>query len=120
MTTASEEFVESLARMDARIAGLLAEHRHDNFGETLPHVFMGDVTRFAGELARNGGSDHGVLTSVLAAIEDAVTSGIPELQELAIASFLENFHQIDDVYGQVAQLLGPESRHALDVIERER
>ena len=51
--TPTQEFVEELARVDARLAELLAEHKRDN-DEVLPHVFMGDVARFAGDLARHG------------------------------------------------------------------
>jgi hypothetical protein len=116
--TPTQEFVEGLARVDARLAELLAEHKRDN-DETLPHVFMGDVTRFAGDLAKRGGADTDTLEAILAAIERAVTSGVADVDELAVVSFLENLHQTGDAYGEIARRLGPKSREALDLLERE-
>jgi hypothetical protein len=115
--TPTHEFVEGLARTDARLAELLAEHKRDNDG-TLPHVFMGDVARLTGDLARRGGSDEAALDAILAIIESALTSGVADVQELATVSFLENLHQTGDAYAKIAGRLGPRSRRALDVVER--
>ena len=117
--TPTQEFAEELAELDERLGELLAEHKRDN-AETLPHVFMGDVARFAGELARLGGSDTNVLDAILQAIERAMTSNVAAVQELAVVSFLENLHQAGDTYGEIARRLGPNSRRALDRVERER
>jgi hypothetical protein len=105
--------------MDARIAELLVEHKRDN-DEVLPHVFMGDVARLTGELARQRGAGVNDLDAILAAIERALSSGITELEELAVVSFLENLHQTGSAYEDIASRLGPKSRHALDRVERER
>jgi hypothetical protein len=117
--TPMETFAEDLARIDPRLAELLAEHRRDN-DEVLPDVFLGEVTRFAGELAKQGGPDGYVLDGLLAAIERAVTSGDADVEELVVVSFLENLHQAGDAYREIACRLGPESRRALDLVERER
>ena len=117
--TPTQEFIEELVRMNMGLAELLAEHKRDN-DETLPHVFMGDVARFVGDLAKHGGPDGDALDAILAAIERAVTSGIEDVEELAVVSFLENLHQTGDAYGEIARRLGPKSRRALELVERER
>ena len=115
----ARKVIEKLACLDPRVAALLVEHDRDNH-ETLPHVFMGDVARFAGVLARNGRADFGALDALLAEIELAVTSGIADVEELVVVSFLENLHQTGDAYEAVVQRLGPECRRALVVVERDR
>src|SRR5262249_26483038 len=115
--TPTQAFVEELVRIDARLADLLAEHKLDN-DQALPHVFMGDVARFAGDLTKHGGPDGDALDAVLGAIERAVTSGVAEVEELAVVSFLENLHQTGDGYGEIVRRLGPKSRRALDCVFR--
>jgi hypothetical protein len=104
---------------DQRIAGLLADHVR-YYEETLSHIFMGDVTRFAGALAGHEGSDSCLLDSILWMIERALRSGAPEVQELVVVSFLENLQYSDDFYAQIARRLGPESKRVLEIVERER
>ncbi len=117
--TPAQAFVEQLAHVDVRITKLLLEHKRDH-DESLPHLFMGDVARFAGELARHRGPDDDALDELLAAIERALTSGLADVEELVVVSFLENLHQTGDAYGEIARRLGPRSRCALDLVERER
>ena len=117
--TPTQEFVERLAAMDVRIAELLAKHIRDN-DETLPHVFMGDVVQFAGEIAGHEGRDSNLLDAILWVIERALRSGVPEVEELVVVSFLENLEQTEDAYAEIARRLGPESRRALEIVERER
>jgi hypothetical protein len=117
--TPAHAFLEEVARIDTRLAELLAEHKRDNDG-MLPHVFMSQVTRIAGDLATRGSPDRAALDEILGAIERAVTSGVAEVEELAVVSFLENLHQTGDAYREIVRRLGPESRRALDLVEYER
>ncbi len=40
-------FMTELVAQIPELEPLYSEHMQDNFGEMLPHVLMGDVTRFA-------------------------------------------------------------------------
>lgn len=70
------------------------EHVAEN-GEVLPHVFMGDVSRFVIQLYRRseshpGGDEDVLLKQVLDLFENAMHSGSREIREVISASFLEN------------------------------
>jgi hypothetical protein len=46
MSESTISFVQDLVRQFQELRNLLKEHQEDNFGELLPHVFLGDVTRY--------------------------------------------------------------------------
>jgi hypothetical protein len=80
-------FVEWLVGRHSDLAPILDEHLRDN-GELLPHVFFGDVTRYASDLARRG--DTGRLDHLLTDLDQALTSAEDEADNLIWASFVEN------------------------------
>jgi hypothetical protein len=43
----AETFVREIVERFPKLSPLLREHLHDNSGELLPHVFFGDLTRYA-------------------------------------------------------------------------
>ncbi len=89
------------------------EHK-DYYEELLPHVLMGDFTRFLIDSYRKGaggeaGSEHhlDVTRTSLEVMERAMSSSDPNLQELVSVSFLENLDQSDAAYEGIKALLGP-------------
>jgi hypothetical protein len=80
-------FVEWLVARQPELAPLLDEHLR-TYGELLPHVFFGDVTRYASELAC--GPDTGRLDSLLSDLDRALTSARDETDNLIWVSFVEN------------------------------
>lgn len=64
------------------------EHMSDNDG-LLPHVFFGDVTRFAIENAGAPVSD-AAITNLLTALDEALADANAEVKEVILASFVEN------------------------------
>ena len=81
-------FIEELLRRVPQLKAIYDEHLRDN--ETLlPHVFMGDVTRFAIAEAENPQSRTSVNT-LLDHLEDGLKTGSDEVKELIVVSFVEN------------------------------
>ena len=51
MWATPESLINTLVVEIPELRPMLDEHLHDNYGELLPHVFFGDVTRWAEEQA---------------------------------------------------------------------
>ncbi len=83
----SSAFVEWLVARHSDLAPILQEHRVDN-GGLLPHVFFGDVTRYASELARR--RDTARLDPLLSDLDEALTGSGDETDNLVWVSFVEN------------------------------
>jgi hypothetical protein len=103
MIDQSEDFVRDLVTRFTPLAPLLAQHLKENFGELLPHVFFGDVTRwFEGELASDAMNPEAIgLLRYLESIYDAAND---DVQNVIDVSFVENL----TVNGAGAHLLGPQ------------
>ena len=87
MSAATEGLVRDVVANVPELQPLLAEHLADNYGELLPHVFFGDVTRWAlREKAVNSLS----LKRLLTLLDASYAKGVPDVQELIAVSFLEN------------------------------
>jgi hypothetical protein len=84
----AERFVEELVGNLPELQGIYMEHV-DDYGILLPHVFMGDVTRFAVELALST-SGAQALRVLLAQMEEAFLSDEILLVNLVTVSFVEN------------------------------
>lgn len=78
----AQDFCEELVRRFNELAPLLQEHVAD-YDEILPHVFMGDVTRYvlSGTPQRE---------ELLRHLNDALRNGGEEIQNLIAVSFVEN------------------------------
>ena len=84
------EFIGWLVERHPPLAPIRDEHLAD-FGELLPHVFFGDVTRYASSLAREG-ADASDLDRLLTDLDRALTAGEAhdEVDNLVWVSFVEN------------------------------
>ena len=95
------------------------QHIRDN-GEILPHVLMGDFTRFVISCFRerkNKPEFESVFSRGVDLIEELVDSGDDQLEELAQVSFLENLHQAGSDYSEIRGCLGKYSKKRLEVLE---
>jgi hypothetical protein len=86
--SASASFIEELLRRVPDLSPIYEEHLADNDG-LLPHVFMGDVTRFAIASADERPRQSSVST-LFGYLEEGLRSGSGEVKELIRASFVEN------------------------------
>jgi hypothetical protein len=112
VSATTESFVRQLADLSPALAASLDEHINDNFGELLPHVFLGDVTRHLAEIAHTASSADVLavrreLKSALETLELAYASGNEEVQELIAASFLENLPAPHQPGWAIRQMVGP-------------
>jgi hypothetical protein len=104
----SERTIAVLCRLVDRFelfTPTLREHLADNFGEVLPHVLLGEMSRQLVHLAveRPDGRE---LEDVLRVLEEEFRAGEEEVRELLAVSFLENLptplesgHEIRDRLG---------------------
>jgi hypothetical protein len=87
MTT--KAFCQLLIEQVPDIRTVLADHLNDN-GELLPHVFLGDLTRY---VLSNGSSK----TRVVALLEESFQRLGPEVEDLISVSFVENLETENDL-----------------------
>ncbi len=110
MSERSETFVREIVKRFPKLSPLLREHLHDNSGELLPHVFFGDLTRYAVALltSADGGLEASrELRELLAFLEESFASGDSELCELISVSFLENLPYPWENGSELRSMLGP-------------
>lgn len=95
----------------------------DYYGELLPHVLFGDLTRWIISLYRrsresgNPSNDAAaVLRRILAFLEETYLSDTtePAVCDLIGASFIENLHQAGEDYHDLREQLGPSLRRQLE------
>lgn len=83
------------------------EHIHDN-GELLPHMFFGDVTRYAVQQVRWGEMGPAKpVERILQVLDQSMGSGDEQVKELIAVSFIENLVEHDDVLESLKGLVGP-------------
>ena len=120
-TNKTERFAKDLANRFSGLAPVLAEHMQDNFGALLPHVFLGDVTRWVVGLVTASKAEailrnRPELTSILRYLEDSYASGDVELQELISVSFLELLPRPGESGAEIRHMVGPALSAQLKVI----
>ena len=103
--TGNQEFVADLIRLVPELEPAYREHVVF-YEELLPHVFMGDVTRFAIEGA-SGRDNEPVLARLLAYLEEGLANGPEEVKELIFASFVENLQGEVPAILALAPAMGP-------------
>ena len=81
-------FVDWLVARHPDLAPILDEHLKDMDDELLPHVFFGDVTRYAAELARR--HDTGKLDPLLHDLNGVLDDSDDYVDNLVWVSFVEN------------------------------
>lgn len=109
-----ENFVQELLKAVPETRDIYQKHVDDN-GETLPHVLLGDITRFVVDSYRCANTS--VLSRILELLEISVSSSDDKLQELVVVSFLENLHQAGNDYDGLKKLLGPNLKKNLSLVE---
>ena len=118
----TREFLNVLLERVPELHPIYEEHIAD-YDEVLPHVLMGDVTRFVIDLHKKSWArgraeqEKKTLSSILEILEGALKSGNDQLQELVVVSFLENLEQDDSDYESLKKLLGKELSKHLAKIE---
>ena len=119
MSQHTEAFVRQLTDQIPGLVPILREHIAD-FGEVLPHVFFGDLTRWVlTMLERRGSGDLSAAREpqrLLDLLEQAYASGDEELQELISVSFLEHLPRPEESLAEIRELLGPSLAAQLKVI----
>jgi len=110
----NEDFIRAMVARFPGLRPLLNEHRQDQDGELLPHLFFADLTRYLLSLLSDesnvcAGRD---LREMLDYLDDAYGNGAL-LQELISVSFLENLQGEDP---QMRLLLGPNLKRQMEVI----
>lgn len=112
MRAVDVELVGALVHRVPELSPLLQEHL-DDYDGLLPHVFMGDVTRWVVERFRADPSDIN-LSEVLAFVESWLQGAEDdEAKELILASFVENLPGRKEDGGGVRDALGPGLRGQL-------
>ncbi len=106
------EFVKSLASAFPSVRSLLDEHC-GFYGEVLPHVFLGEVTRALVKLhaAPTRSREGTQLREVLAFLDDRFRDD-PSVHELLTVSFLENLPAPEEEGHAIHALLGPNLKRA--------
>jgi hypothetical protein len=109
-----EIFVGRLLQVLPELKAVHDRHIADN-DSLLPHVFMGDVTRFIiAEVGRSG--MHETLKRLLFFFEKELSSGEPEAKELILASFVENLIGETATVEKLVPLMGTNLRREVKAI----
>jgi hypothetical protein len=89
-TSAPREWIERIVVAVPALRASYEQHVQDNDG-LLPHVYLGDVTRFVVRGFRTGsGPEQADAESVLSFLEEALGSPRADVQTLVSLSFVEN------------------------------
>lgn len=109
---------DRLVQAVPRLAPLYTEHRSD-YEQVLPHVFLGDVTRFVTQAFTDnetGGSHAGRrrdAIEVLRVLDEALATGESSVLELVSVSFLENIEWATPEGHLIRTAIGPRLREEL-------
>jgi hypothetical protein len=117
-------FIDGLVGKYPGLKPILDEHLSDNFGEVLPHLFFGDLTRyvvsrfldFESAAETLDTAEERELGALLNDLEQAYSTGDEEIQELISVSFLENLPRPSEEASELRSWLGPELTKQLGVI----
>jgi hypothetical protein len=74
--------------------GVVVDEHLATFGEVIPHVLFGDLTRFV--LAARADGDVAAVAAILQRLNAALVAGRPDVVDLIRASFIENVGPWDD------------------------
>jgi hypothetical protein len=111
-------FVRQMVNRFPQLEEILKEHARDNFGETLPHVFLGEFTRYLLSLLRTAehNDDEAMyrnIQEILNYLEDSFSTKSESVQELIAVSSLENLPQRGEQESQILDMIGPNLRAQL-------
>ncbi len=102
-------FIYEMVRKVPELQELFDDHLRQNKG-LLPHVFMGDVTRFTVEQMKS--RDNVVVQVLLDYFEEALQAGSSSEQELIAASFVENLQDEKETLRKLKPMMGPYLKRA--------
>lgn len=84
------------------------QHLEDNLGDLLPHVFMGEVTRWVAARMTTPSTDgRHAAAAVVDVLEAVMRDGVPGHVELVAVSFVENLDRRAAYFPQVHSTMGP-------------
>jgi hypothetical protein len=107
--------VGSICYLAPELLPVLQEHL-DDYDGLLPHVMMGDITRWVIRKFNADRSDP-TLRQVLKFIEDACSQAEFEDRGIIIVSFLENLPRVGEKDAEIRSLLGPSLLSELQKID---
>ncbi len=104
MNMTTESFIQQLLRRSPELKSTYDAHVADNDG-LLPHVFMGDVTRFTIRQTTQPESQE-ILMGLLEQIESGLVDGSDEVKELIAVSFVENLCGEEEALESLSPIMG--------------
>jgi hypothetical protein len=104
-------FITALVAAEPALAAVLDEHLA-TYEELLPHVFMGDVTRWL--------TAHDPPPRVLGILDEAVASESADVRGLVYMSFLEHLEAREALHQRLVASLPPRLRAALTGVGGDR
>ena len=108
-------FIEELLRLLPQLKSIYNEHLADNDDTLLPHVFMGDVTRFViAETKKSKRRD--ILQRLFVHLEEGLKGGPKEVKELIVVSFVENLTGETAVLKTIKPLMRPLLKKEIEAI----
>lgn len=114
MRAAEVAFVGALVHRFPVLLPILQGHL-DDYDGLLPHVLMGDITRWVLNEFRSHGPSR-TFTEILDFFEESLRKAHEHERELIAVSFLENLPRPDEPGAEVRELLGSALRHQLELI----
>jgi len=124
MSNLINAFVLRLIKIVANLNCLYDEHIED-YDELIPHVFFGDLTRYAVDLYKSildCSSDTkrwDELDTILVYLENGISGNDEKVQELIAVSFLENLDLTDSNVRTLVERFGPYLKKELKMIRGE-
>ena len=110
-------YITSIVNRFPGLRPVLDEHIKDNFGETLPTVFFGDVTRYVMTLLERATwgefAPRRELKDILCYFEESYFAGDKDVQDLIVLGFLENLPNLGEEGSQIRNMLGPNLQRRL-------
>jgi len=107
--TGIHDLIQDLIAAAPELDVLLREHLAD-YDELLPHLLLGDITRWLVE--------RGPVAEVLAVLEHHIDAGDGDVQHVIAVSFLENLFGDDPGELAVRAALGPRLKAEFHAMER--
>ena len=99
-------FVGTLINRFRILLPIMQEHLNSYEG-LLPHVFMGDFTRWVIDRLLYAGMSDQMLDEILKFVEESFKEGGEEERELIAVSFLENLPQLNEAGSEIRNIIGP-------------
>lgn len=105
-------FINELLKIDDDVLELYKEHLND-FDTLIPHVFMGELTRYIVKNIESTNKKE-VILKILKQIDIGLNNGNNELKSLIYASFIENLLGIDLELNYLKDLMPSLLRNEVD------